>query len=335
MQVQLSIVSAPSKLYQDDINQLLEQQRLRYELDIEYLCIVRNHQGEVIGCVGLSGRILKCFALKEEYQGAGISRSMITEIILLAFQLQRKSLSIFTNPDKVAIFQSMGFTPLTTLCRHSVLLVNKPEEIIALQAQLTKTKVNGDRIAVIVINANPFTKGHASLIEQAAKECDWIHVFVVREENPPFTFLDRWTMVLEGTKQIGNLTLHQGNDYIISKRTFPSYFLKNIGEVNHLHAEIDCEIFCKYIAPCLGITHRYVGSEPHCAITRNYNQVMRQILSPEIKVVEVERIVINGTCISASTVRKQLINTTSLVTSLLPISTINYLIEHCGYTLQI
>jgi citrate lyase synthetase len=65
MQVQLSIVSASLKLYQNDINQLLEQQRLRYELDIEYLCIVRNHQAEVIGCVGLAGRILKCFAIMQ------------------------------------------------------------------------------------------------------------------------------------------------------------------------------------------------------------------------------------------------------------------------------
>ncbi|WP_025821281.1 [citrate (pro-3S)-lyase] ligase [Shewanella marina] len=335
MQIQYSIVSANSMLYQTAIEQLIASQGLRYESDIEYFCIAHNQQQVLVGCVGLAGHILKCFAIENNYQGAGISRAMVTEIILCAYQLHRKSLSIFTAPDKVSIFQSMGFTALTSLTRSSVLLVNRPEQLLALQHQLSRHKIIGKRIAAIEMNANPFTKGHAYLIEQAAQACDWVHVFVVREENKPFSFSDRLAMVRNGCQHLRNITVHEGNDYMISKRTFPSYFLKESHLVNQLHAEIDCEIFVRYIAPCLGITHRYIGSEPNCPITQNYNQVMMAMLPPQISVVEIKRLALSGISISASTVRNNLLNATTLVASLLPISTINYLIEHHGYALQI
>ena len=49
------------------------------------------------------------------------------------------------------------------------------------------------------------------------------------------------------------------------------------------------------LAPALQITHRFVGTEPLCPLTRNYNQRMKSLLeapgdAPPIEVVELARI---------------------------------------------
>lgn len=62
---------------------------------------------------------------------------------------------------------------------------------------------------------------------------------------------------------------------------------------------------------------------------------MKTMLQPHIEVVEFNRLLAEGCTISASTVRNQLSNAASAVASLLPVSTINYLVEHCGYALHI
>jgi [citrate (pro-3S)-lyase] ligase len=60
-------------------------------------------------------------------------------------------------------------------------------------------------------------------------------------------------------------------------------------------------LFGSKIAPALGITKRFVGTEPFCAVTNSYNQRMKAILPKfDIELVEIERT--GG--ISASKVRK-------------------------------
>ena len=64
--------------------------------------------------------------------------------------------------------------------------------------------------------------------------------------------------------------------------------------------------------PALGITHRYVGTEPLDPVTNNYNADMKYWLEKAsstangITVVEVPRVSVNGMPISASRVRKLL-----------------------------
>ncbi len=106
-----------------------------------------------------------------------------------------------------------------------------------------------------------------------------------------------------------NLTVHEGSDYIISKATFPTYFIKDKGQVDSLFTELDLNVFRHHIAPELGITHRFVGKEPLCVVTNEYNVQMKKILSrpstsPIIEVVELERIEYKGEPISASRVRR-------------------------------
>ena len=51
--------------------------------------------------------------------------------------------------------------------------------------ELKKTKIGDEnnKIAAIVMNANPFALGHQYLIEKASKENDILHLFIVSEDK--------------------------------------------------------------------------------------------------------------------------------------------------------
>ncbi len=88
------------------------------------------------------------------------------------------------------------------------------------------------------MNANPFTLGHRHLVEQAAAQCDALHLFVVREDASFFPFSARLEMVRAGVAHLPNVVVHEGSQYIISRATFPAYFLKETGKVQQAWSEI-------------------------------------------------------------------------------------------------
>ena len=156
-----------------------------------------------------------------------------------------------------------------------------------------KSPKKHQRVASIVVNCNPFTKGHQYLIEKASKENDVVYLFVVQEDLSVFPFKIRWQLIKEGIGHLKNVIMVEGGHYVVSGATFPSYFLKSVtvDAIIQNQAELDIHIFRKHIIKAIGITHRYVGTEKNCKTTAAYNNAMHKIL-PEygVQVVENERI---------------------------------------------
>ena len=130
----------------------------------------------------------------------------------------------------------------------------------------------------IVMNCNPFTKGHWYLIELAAKKVDRLYVFVVREDKSFFKYEDRFEMVRQGTAGLKNVVVVSSGKFIISSLTFPEYFMKDYVKERNFDVSMDVETFCKYIAPPLNIKKRFAGEEPFDPVTKNYNENMSRIL---------------------------------------------------------
>jgi cytidyltransferase-like protein len=165
-------------------------------------------------------------------------------------------------------------------------------------------------IGAIVMNCNPFTKGHRYLIEQALHMVDHLVIFVVEEDKSLFSFHERFAMVREGTKDLENVTVVPSGNFILSQLTFPEYFLKiEDGDMTD-NAEYDINLFAEAIAPRLHITYRFVGEEGEDEVTAAYNLAMKKILPQHgIRLVEIPRKTVedgNDTAISASLVRKRL-----------------------------
>ena len=302
-----SEVPSTSTVRRQKINDFLQSVDLEMSDDVEIFVIAKDDD-RIVACGGLSGRVLKNIALDESMRGEGLALSLMSELLKVAFREGRHDLFLFTKPDYQEVFESCGFKYIEE-ANHHVILMENSYNIDLYKKRLRKYKHTGDVVGSIVMNCNPFTLGHRYLVEQACERSEWVHLFVVKEDASFFTFKERHRLICEGLEDLQNLTIHEGSDYIISKATFPTYFIKDKRQIDSLYTELDLNIFRNHLAPQLGITHRYVGVEPFCTVTNEYNQQMKKLLVcpsefPAIEVVELGRIEYGGEPISASRVRK-------------------------------
>nr|WP_318383988.1 [citrate (pro-3S)-lyase] ligase [uncultured Enterobacter sp.] len=287
------------------IRHLLGDSGLGMDGDITFFVEARVGT-RLVGCAGLAENVIKCVAVDKTLRGENLSARLLSEVEHLALTRGHFHLFLCTSPCNLERFRHCGFWPVARSGNNAVLLENTPQGIDRYCRSLRAQRRPGARIGAIVMNANPFTLGHRHLVERAAGECHWLHLFVVREDASFFSFQDRLKMVKAGVAHLPNVTVHEGSQYIISRATFPAYFLKETGKVQRAWSEIDLLIFRNHIVPALGITHRFIGSEPFCDVTRQYNQTMHSLLSGAVTVVEIPRIKATGQAISASEVRRLL-----------------------------
>ncbi|EOS69957.1 [citrate (Pro-3S)-lyase] ligase [Lachnospiraceae bacterium MD308] len=180
-----------------------------------------------------------------------------------------------------------------------------PKELEEWLESVSKYKVQSEYVGAIVMNCNPFTKGHRYLIEEASKQVDVLYIFVVEEDKSFFSFQDRLRMVIKGTSDISNVVVIPSGKYIISTVTLPGYFNKEDATNAEFDFAEDLELFGAYIAKNFEIKVRFAGEEPNDIFTNHYNQEMARILPQYgIRFCEVPRKKFDGQVISATTVRK-------------------------------
>ena len=317
------------------IANFLQQNNLNIDTDIEQFIVAFDEQQRLVACGGIAGRVLKCIAIEPHLRGQGLALRLLTTLLNQAFSLHRYELFIYTKPENEAMFTECGFHLLATVKGQIILLENSATRLKRYCQRLAQQRQDGRRIGGIVMNANPFTLGHRYLVQQACQECDWVHLFVVQENASEFPYEDRLALIKAGVADLKNLSIHPGSDYMISRATFPSYFLKSQKIINHCHMALDLQLFRKDIAPALGITRRYVGTEPMCAVTAQYNKEMAywlttdEVDAPAIELHEIERRQQAAQPISACRVRDLLARKgPEAVKALVPESTYRYLWQH-------
>lgn len=179
---------------------------------------------------------------------------------------------------------------------------------------------------IIIMNCNPFTLGHRYLIEQAAQQVDTLYILVVREDCSMFGYDERKAMIVRGVAHINNVVVCDGSEYSISATTFPTYFLKSLSDASDTQMTLDIDLYRRHIAPALGATVRFVGTEPDDPLTRRYNELMKSML-PDVR--EVARLQQSGVAVSASRVRKAIVeNHLAQAALLVPPTTIPYIAAH-------
>lgn len=294
---------------QPEIAAFLQSCDLELDGNLSDFVTVRSAK-KLVACAGMGENVIKCVAVSPLLRGQNITLRLISDVTNLAADMGRYQLFLYTKPDNVETFSRCGFYPLVEMPGVIALMENSPVGLSRYCKSLADKRQGGQKIGSIVMNANPFTFGHQYLAQQAADHCDWLHVFVVGENSSLITYEDRYALVCEGLKHLPRTTVHPGSIYMISKATFPSYFLKDRGIVDQCHTALDLIIYREHVAPALGITHRFVGTEPFCPVTKKYNEDMKYWLmqapskAPVVTVVELERKAESGHAISASEVRR-------------------------------
>lgn len=184
------------------------------------------------------------------------------------------------------------------------------EEKRCLDAYIQKVKVlkrigECERVGAIVMNANPFTRGHLHLIEQAASMVTYLYIMAVEEDLSEFCFEDRIRLIKEGTDHLKNVIVIPSGSFILSQHTMSAYFEKEELQESRIDASRDVAFFGAHIAPALSIKVRFVGEEPLDSVTRQYNEEMKKKLPLYgIEVIEIPRVCMEEKIISASLVRR-------------------------------
>lgn len=242
-----------------------------------YVVVTRDEDGdEILAGGGLDGNVIKCVAVSESARSEGLMNILVSRLIAIAREEGRESVKAFTKPENEGIFKSLGFA-LIASSPNAILMENGRGGLPEYRKYLESLARPG-RNGAIVMNANPFTKGHRYLVEQAASLVDNLYVIVVREDRSRFPYVERKAMIEAGCAGLDNVVVCEGSDYAISAATFPTYFLKKLDDATDTQIALDLDLFVNHIAQPLGVTVRFAGSEPEDALTRRYNELMAEIL---------------------------------------------------------
>lgn len=314
-----------------NISTFLESLGIKLEADIDY-SVVYKENDKILASASKSNNILKCFGVDKSLQGENITSVMLTALVNKLCEEGIFHYFLFTKKEKEDIFISLGFK-LLYRGELSSLLENG---IYSIDDKLVKMKkdfnISGENSA-IVLNCNPYTKGHRYLIEEASKKSKTLLLFIVQEDRSVFSFNDRLEIVKEGVKDIKNAVVIPGGEYIISSASFPTYFLKKKEEMVLSQAQIDAGIFGKYFCSEFNIKDRYVGREPLDFVTNQYNNALLEELNKfGVNLHIIERLKLGETIVSASYVRKLIKeDRISEAFKLLPEATINFLSSPKGH----
>ena len=268
-----------------------------------YACVFRlGDDEEILAGGGFKGRVIKCIAVNDTLREEGFSSRLISHLMSEANQQGHDSVSVFTKPENRDIFEAMGFQLIAKASR--AILLEYGNGLRDYCHYLSGQRRLG-RSGVIVMNGNPFTLGHRYLIKEAARQVEWLHIIIVREELSLFSYAERLEMVRRGTADLLNVNVIEGSDYAVSSTTFPTYFLKQLSDATDIQILLDLDLFAHFIAPHLGIHVRFVGTEPTDLTTGRYNELMKVTLQARgYEVVEIDRKCgDDGKAVSASRVR--------------------------------
>ena len=320
------------------IEMFLQTNGLRYDDVDYYAAIVDESSDEMIAGGGLKGSVIKCVAVADGHKGEAVANVIVSHLIAKANAEGCQCVKLYTKPDNRQLFESLSFrliaeSPNAILMETGVGGIEKYSEELRVKSEELKNDesvVSNARkpIGVIVMNANPFTLGHRFLVEQSSELVERLYVVVVREDCSMFSYNERKAMVSQGVRDIGNVVVVDGSDYAVSAATFPTYFLKQLSDATDTQIILDLDLYRRRIAPALGATIRFFGSEPTDPLTRRYNELMHQQLGEE-HVHEIQRKQQEGSAISASRVRKAMMKGCLWdAIQLVPPTTIPYIIGH-------
>ena len=283
---------------------LLEKEGIMRDGNLDYSIGIFDDEYRLVATGSCFKNTLRCMAVSSDHQGEGLLNQVVTHLMEHQQSVGNYELFLYTKCDSAKFFHDLGFYEIARVDGRVVFMENRRTGFAHYLEELAATRKDGQRVAAIVMNANPFTLGHQLLVEKASRECDVVHLFVVSEDVSLVPFSVRYRLVQEGTAHLHNLVYHQSGSYIISNATFPSYFLKDSDLVITSHATLDAHVFTR-IAEALGVNVRYFGDEPFSHVTHIYNQVMEQEL-PRVGVdcVIVPRFKVDEEIISASMVRQ-------------------------------
>ncbi|AOG60989.1 [citrate (pro-3S)-lyase] ligase [Spiroplasma helicoides] len=301
------------KMYYIDLNSSFETKRVteflkRFDLEynlVDATLVIKDEKQKIIATCSKLNNVIKCIAVCKDYINQNFLNKLVTEISKLIYLEKQDEIFVFTKPENKFIFEGVGFDNIFVNDKIAF-LTNKINNYKKYKTYI-QNLLTGNDIAILLMNCNPLTKGHGFLIEYASKKYQQVYIIPVKEDVSLFTYEERKQMLSLFVKNFTNVALLKGSDYLISKATFPTYFLNEEDKIVIANSEVDANVFVNLFENTKSKITRVVGSEPNSRTTNLYNNVMNTVLEKNnIGFEQVERYTINNNVVSASTVRKNI-----------------------------
>lgn len=304
---------------------LLDEEVIYEDVDASY--VIRD-AGDIIATVSVKKNLIKFFYIDKAYQGEGLAIELINSALEDIISKGYRTYFVFTKAKNENIFTSLSMD-----------VIEKTEDVVLLEGgffkyadwiQNIKKDLDKDEYSAIVMNANPLTLGHEYLVDKALEEARDLIIFVLEEDASYFSAKDRYEIVKNHYHNNDRVHVYKSGPYIISRATFPTYFLKKDTDKLKVYTELDAKIFAKRIAKDLNIKKRYFGTEPIDKVTEKYNEMMKKILFEYgVESEFIERKKINDEYISASKLREGIETDFESIKKYLSQDVYEYLKERC------
>ncbi len=306
------------------VRSFLSTLNLGFDDDIEHTFYISDGN-KIVGTISHSSYVIKCLGVDEEYQGYNLASKLVLAIIIHLKKEGIYSYFAFTLIKNKNIFLSLGFSLIAqtdNVCLFEGGVTNIDTVLNSIKEEY---KINTFNNGAVIINGNPITNGHLYLINEACKYHDKVLLFVVETDLSEYSFKERFMMIKQATKDLDKVIVIPSTKYIISRATFPTYFIKEDSKRSLEYASLDVLIFKSYFMRILNIYKRYIGEETHPMMVM-YNNILKETLKNNLVVVKRKKYL--SEVISASKFRK-LVNENNLdeALKLVPIVNHQYLIN--------
>jgi [citrate (pro-3S)-lyase] ligase len=293
----LKDVLLPSEI--NDVKRLLKINHLTYEPNVTKT-IGLYDQNYMVATGSIDHNVIKMIAVDPEYTSRNLSSKILSYLLFDMEANQVDHYFLFTKPENTKIFNNFNFNQIIET-KDVVLYENKEREIEhTLQEMKKSLPLKKGLRNCIVMNLNPMTLGHLHLIEKAVPQHGDLIIFLVETDASKIEYKTRLEILKKSINHFKNVHVLPSTDYIISRATFPTYFLKD-KESMEVYTELDVSIFKKYFMPIFEIDMRYVGEEPLDPLTDSYNKKLKEILGNQLSIID--RKTFQDKVISASYVR--------------------------------
>lgn len=265
-----------------DVQALLEAQGLSYEQNVDETALLYDDVG-LLATASYAANVIKMVAVRQGEEGQDHMAKVLTALIKRLSKANHSHTFLYTRPGQEHYFKPYGYQ--TILSTSSVAFMERGGSIREFLSEQAASLPNASNVGCVVINANPLTLGHAHLIDTLAANHDLGLTFVVAEDHSVFPFTLRDRLVRAYAERYSHLVVLSTGPYLVSKASFPSYFLNEDTLHASAHASLDVALYQTFFMPYFNLQARYVGEEPFSPTTAHYNRVMKEALNEHLTII--------------------------------------------------
>ena len=144
------------------VEEFLGKRTLRLDKVDYYEAIYPCGGDEMLAVGGLLGDAIRCIAVKEGMEDEHLANRLVSHLMVIVQRRGYPTVKVFTKPSNKAVFESLAFETLAET--DSVVFMENGQMPLRDYLLSLERLARPGKSGVIVMNCNPFTRGHRYLI---------------------------------------------------------------------------------------------------------------------------------------------------------------------------